>query len=189
MNPSLVQELLEEKSPTLRILYGVATGNNTVLVAGSTVAVDLPALSPVVDGDYVAVLATGADRLILGKVGGAFTRITTGAVVGVNFTLDDFVAWHSALFVQFRVVVTRTTSAISRPASGNITNTTLATLPVSCRGSSNYALPCGSGHIGRTASGLFVPSSGVVEVAAIGGTTDLAIGEQLTLGGLFLVND
>ena len=71
MNPSLVAELLEEKSPTLRILYGVATGANTVLVAGSTVAVVLPALSPVVSGDYVAVLATGADRLILGRVGGS----------------------------------------------------------------------------------------------------------------------
>ena len=77
MNPSLVAELLEEKSPTLRILYGVATGANTVLVAGSTVAVVLPALSPVVNGDYVAVLATGADRLILGPVADtAWTDVT-----------------------------------------------------------------------------------------------------------------
>ena len=77
MNPSLVQELLEDQPPTLRILYGVATGANTVLVAGSTVAVVLPALSPVVSGDYVAVLATGADRLILGPVADtAWTAVT-----------------------------------------------------------------------------------------------------------------
>jgi len=68
VNPSLVVELLEEKSPTLRILYGVATGNNTVLVAGSTVAVVLPTLSNVTVGQYVAILASGADRLILGRV-------------------------------------------------------------------------------------------------------------------------
>ena len=68
MNPSLVQELIADRPPTLRILYGVATGANTVLVAGSTVAVVLPTLSNVTVGQYVAILASGADRLILGVV-------------------------------------------------------------------------------------------------------------------------
>ena len=70
MTVSLAKALLSESedSPPLRLLYGVATGSNTVLVAGSTVAVTLPALSSVTTDDYVAILACGADRLILGAV-------------------------------------------------------------------------------------------------------------------------
>jgi hypothetical protein len=68
MNPSLVKALLAERQQGVQLLYGVATGTNTVEVAGSSVAVQLPALETVVAGDYVAVLAAGADRLIIGAV-------------------------------------------------------------------------------------------------------------------------
>ena len=117
MNPSLVQELLEEKSPTLRILYGVATGANTVLVAGSTVAVVLPALSPVVNGDYVAVLATGADRLILGKVGGGGAwsswspTIVQSGLVSTSNTRSRFVRDGRTIHFTLDIVVTGTGTA------------------------------------------------------------------------------
>lgn len=67
---SLARAILEhtEANPGLRLIYGDATGPNTVIVAGSTVAVTLPALAAVVDGDYVAILEAGGDRLILGAV-------------------------------------------------------------------------------------------------------------------------
>jgi hypothetical protein len=86
MNPSLVKALLAERQQGVQLLYGVATGTNTVEVAGSSAAVQLPALLPVKSGDYVAVLAAGADRLIIGPVGSAdwadyaptLTNITIG---------------------------------------------------------------------------------------------------------------
>lgn len=69
MTQTLVQALLADKTPGTVVLYGTATGPNTVKVGASNVAVTLPALSPVVAGDYCAILSTGADRLILGAVG------------------------------------------------------------------------------------------------------------------------
>jgi len=69
---SLAKALLstqrQDGMPPVQLLYGVATGTNTVKIAGSTVAVVLPALSQVVTNDYVAILACGADRLILGAI-------------------------------------------------------------------------------------------------------------------------
>lgn len=73
---SLAKALLDREVTGTQILYGEATGNNTVTIAGSTVAVTLPALSPVVSGQYVAVLAAGADRLILGAVSTPWTALT-----------------------------------------------------------------------------------------------------------------
>ena len=106
MNPSLVAELLEGQSPTLRILYGVATGANTVLVAGSTVAVVLPALSPVANGDFVAVLATGADRLILGRVGGG-SRVVAYAQITADSSQFSSLTLIPGLSVTFTAVADR----------------------------------------------------------------------------------
>lgn len=68
MNPSLVKAILADRTEGVQLLYGVATAKNTVKIAGSTVAVVLPALDPVFNGDYAVVLAAGADRLIIGPV-------------------------------------------------------------------------------------------------------------------------
>ena len=51
-----------------RMLYGVASAANTVQINGSTTAVALPYITPVVSGDYVLILASGADRIIVGPV-------------------------------------------------------------------------------------------------------------------------
>ena len=50
------------------IMYGVATAANTVKINGSTTAVALPYITPVVSGDFVLVLASGADRIIVGPI-------------------------------------------------------------------------------------------------------------------------
>ena len=50
------------------IMYGVATAANTVQINGSTTAVELPYITPVVSGDFVLVLASGADRIIVGPI-------------------------------------------------------------------------------------------------------------------------
>jgi hypothetical protein len=52
----------------VRLVYGVATGTNTVAVRGAATAVVLPAILTVHAGDYCAVLESGADRVILGPV-------------------------------------------------------------------------------------------------------------------------
>ena len=147
MNPSLVQELLEDQPPPLRILYGVATGANTVLVAGSTVAVVLPALSPVVDGDYVAVLATGADRLILGRVGGgAWTSWTPVVTQGVNVTVTNT---RSRLTRDGGII--HVSGFVTVTGAGTAGNTITVSLPVAA--ASGLVVPIGVGNLGDNSFG------------------------------------
>lgn len=94
---SLVDVLLDgDGAGGARLVYGVASDLNTVTLAGSEVAVSLPALSPVVDGDYCAVLVAGADRLILGAVAsapliqsGTYSGTTGADGVAVSLTFPE----------------------------------------------------------------------------------------------------
>lgn len=55
--------------PRTRIVYGTATGDNTVPVEGDTTAVEMPAIVPVKSGDYCAVaIPASGDRIILGPI-------------------------------------------------------------------------------------------------------------------------
>lgn len=111
MNPSLAKALLADRQPGVQLLYGVATGLNTVEIAGSTVAVELPAMEPVVAGDYVAVLAAGADRLILGKVGDELIqrgRATVTLDSGGLGTITFPVAFASEPYVSLTVQLSTT---------------------------------------------------------------------------------
>lgn len=55
--------------PRTRIVYGAATGDNTVPVEGDTTAVEMPAIIPVSSGDYCAVaIPASGDRIILGPI-------------------------------------------------------------------------------------------------------------------------
>lgn len=71
MGIDVARTLLELAAATkgARVVYAVATAPNTVRLEGATTAVELPALSGVISGDYCAVLVQGADRIILGAVG------------------------------------------------------------------------------------------------------------------------
>lgn len=118
------------------------------------------------------------------------TKVTSGATAGTNWSITNFNAWIIGDWVQFRVTVSRTTSAITQTASGDVANETVATLPASCRGNINLNLNCpGNGNSGRSAGGAFNPSTGAVDVTSLSGTSNLAIGEALTFGGVFLVNE
>lgn len=61
-----------------RLVYGDATGPNTVVVQGSgpTAAIVLPALVPVVAGQHCAVLENGPTRLILGPITSGWQTLT-----------------------------------------------------------------------------------------------------------------
>ena len=64
----LARTILELQKPGVALVYGVATGPNTISLAGADTPVTLPAIVAVDVGDYCAVLAQGADRLILGPI-------------------------------------------------------------------------------------------------------------------------
>lgn len=91
MSNELARAILAMKAEGASIVYGEATAVNTVAVEGAATPVELPALSPVAAGQYVAVLQQGADRLILGPVGSTawptWTPAVTqsGAVAVTNF--------------------------------------------------------------------------------------------------------
>lgn len=55
-------------SKSVRVMFGVGTGANTVSIDGSTTEVTLPAINAITTGDYVVVIAWGADRFILGAL-------------------------------------------------------------------------------------------------------------------------
>jgi hypothetical protein len=80
----LARTILALKSEGASIVYGEATAVNTVALEGAATAAELPALTPVLAGDYCAVLQQGADRLILGPVGaggslGPWTNLSLGS--------------------------------------------------------------------------------------------------------------
>lgn len=95
----------EQEGQPGRIVYGVATALNTVAVRGAATPITMPALTPVVTGDYCAVWESGADRLILGPVErdatfGIFdddgSAIPTGSSTAVTFeAIHDPANWLS----------------------------------------------------------------------------------------------
>lgn len=110
----LVRLLSDSERPG-RVVYGVASGDNTVAVRGSAVAVEMPALTPVRSGDYCAVWEQGADRLILGAVGRDWVSFTAS---WINLTVGNGTSSAEYLYApgELRVRATFTfgsTSAIT----------------------------------------------------------------------------
>jgi hypothetical protein len=132
VTPSLAKALLADRQPGVQLLYGVATGTNTVKVAGSTVAVTLPALESVFAGDYVAILAAGADRLIVGKVG-ASTYTDADTRVQVTNGSGHMTLAYNVTFVGSPIVVV---------TNGDAASATFAPAIVS-RGSSSAVIATG----------------------------------------------
>jgi hypothetical protein len=110
VSQTLVKALLAEQKQgsDVQLLYGVATADNTVTIAGSTVSVALPAIEQVESGDYCAVLASGADRLILGPVNGAvaaegaftpnYSVSAAPTFSAVTFATSSFIGYPSSRF-------------------------------------------------------------------------------------------
>ena len=103
MSNELARTILALKTEGARIVYGEATAVNTVALEGAATAVVLPALTPVVAGDYCAVLQQGADRLILGPVGAPSPRLQFEGTWAAATPATSF-----------------TTMSLSLPASTNI---------------------------------------------------------------------
>ncbi len=109
----------------VRIVYGVATGDNTVAVAGAATAVTLPALAPVRSGDYCAILETAdGDRLILGVVDDGATEFTpawSNLSVG-NGTESAYYAYSPGRLLVVGYVTFGSTTSISGSVSQTVPN-------------------------------------------------------------------
>ena len=69
------------------------------------------------------------------------------------------------------------------PASGDITNQTIGTLPVPLRPAQET--PLSSGVIGRIGAFALLPS-GELRLAAVGGTINITSGATFSCGGTYL---
>lgn len=123
----LANVLLADTDHPVRLVYGVATAANTVAVRGSSVAVALPAITPVASGDYCAVLESGADRVIVGPVGVTATtqRGSESFSFSAESTKTDAVVFASAFSAAPIVVATVTGFAGATSGSTvRVSNTT-----------------------------------------------------------------
>lgn len=113
---------------------------------------------------------------------------TTGITAGTGWSVDNYYSWRCGGWLQFRITVTRTGAAITVPASGNIGNVTLATLPASERGAVSIGLPLiGGSPSGRMAACHYQPSNGVIQMGSVGGSSNIATGESFDIGGFMYV--
>lgn len=114
-----------------------------------------------------------------------WATVTSPPVLGSNWVLVSFDAIASTRWVEFLLVVERSSTALTVPdTTGNVTNETVATLPAECQGTVTFGVPIGTGSTGRGVFGTYVPSSGLVRLNAFGSPADVTVGEQFSFGGL-----
>ena len=98
--------------PNTRLLYGVAATATTVYIDGSTTAVTVTTLDDVAmaTDDYVALLADGADYLVIGVVG--TSAWATFSMNSANWTLTRPPEWRRVGdMIQLRGAVVRINSS------------------------------------------------------------------------------
>jgi len=123
----------ENDSRPTRLVYGVASGVNTVAVRGAATAVVMPALGSVQSGDYCAVLESGGDRLILGPVRSAAWTALTLAGVWVN----NGGGWTDAAYrkvgdvVELRGIIKLSSGSVATGVDSLITTLLAGFRPVS----------------------------------------------------------
>lgn len=187
----LARVLLDQIADTAgaRIVYGVATDTNTVALAGAATAVELPAISPVRSGDYCAVLVQGADRLIVGSVGGGSVDIPTPFTAASGWSINTQYARRQGNLLTFAVYAERTGGTITVPSTGNITNSQVATGSAAVRGSITWAQGVANTlNAGRVAAGGYVASTGVLTLGAVGGSGDIEDESLWSLGGVVFLD-
>lgn len=165
-----------------RVVYGVATGRNTVQVRGATTAVQLSALTPVEAGDYCAVWEAPGDSLILGPVDSFEWQDIT--LASGNWTNSPTAQWrYIAGRIELRGAVTRTTSSFA--AGGTLFNLGTGNPPEPER---DYRLLCGAQVAAETpdASTIYMfvdTSTGTFRSST--STHNLAIGDAIFLDGIW----
>lgn len=93
MNDKMTREILDRldrlEAQAVKRVYGTASDDNTVAIDGTSTAVELPAITPVVSGDRAAVLVSPGDAMILGPIDSewqSFAPTFTGSSVSFSTT-------------------------------------------------------------------------------------------------------
>jgi hypothetical protein len=87
-----------------------------------------------------------------------------------------------------KVIVERTGGTITVDAAyDNVANQSVATAPVDFQGPVNFSFPMHSGATSRPATGSYIPFTGVITLAGVGGTANIVNGDQVELGGVFFM--
>jgi len=115
--------------------------------------------------------------------------VTSGiATASTGWTVDSQQARKFGPFIWLYLAITRTGAAISVGGTGNITNVNICTLGTAWRPmAAGNALSLTSASTGRAAM-FALTSAGVVSIAAVGGTSDCASGEQWSLSGMYMAD-
>ena len=130
-------------------------------------------------------------------VGTRWVSIVTGAsssdwitnaagifTIAPGFELQSFRVRKDGLSMGFYVSFVRKGGTITVPTSGDTPNTRVGTFAEGWR--PQIALPVSSGAAGRVATGS-LDSDGTLNLSAVGGSTNIANDEALSLGGTILL--
>lgn len=129
--------------------------------------------------------AGGTTMVAIG--GSPGSTVTTGFTAAGNWTIASAGVRNLGNgMAQVYVVCTRATAGLALPAdnSGDITNGPIATLPTGWGPLTGVNATMTSGPGGRVANG-WLADNRELTVAAVGGTSTIAVGDQLSLGGIY----
>lgn len=111
-------------------------------------------------------------------------------VAAANWSYVAHAVTRAGNVISWRIRMQRTTSALAvTSTTGNVAAQAIATLPAEWRSPTFAGAQAAAGaHLGgRGAFGDVIPTTGVVRLLAVGGTGNVAIGENLGLGGSYVV--
>ncbi len=109
-------------------------------------------------------------------------------IAGANWTYAAALAVKSGNVLAWRLRCTRAVSDLVIDTKGSFASVTLGTLPVEWRSTLSGAQVANGAHpLGRSGSGDVTPNTGVVRLCGVGGTAAVAIGENITLGGVYIL--
>jgi len=149
----------------------------------------LPALTDPPDGPgQMAALGNAADATVFAQAA-KVTNVSTGFIAQPNWTLTTvfglLIEIGVARLVQLKCDVTRTTSAITVPASGNLGDEAVVQLPASLR--PQYYL-AGSWTTGAISGGWYGDTTGLIKISDAYPSQTLAIGHKLQILTFYTLN-
>ncbi|QXT62762.1 hypothetical protein [Tessaracoccus palaemonis] len=191
---------LRSEVPTMWWGAVVSVGTDTVSVVleqdDSVVVreVTVNAAGPCLVGDEVLLMKQGADLTIVVNQT-AQTRaltdtgwVTSGVVTSLTGVTVTSQYWRRLGMTVYLDLDLRATVATTVPASGDIGNTIyrvqVGTAWAPTTSGPAQALP--GGQAGRAITG-YIASGGLISISAVAGTTNIAVGDTLRLGGSYLL--
>jgi hypothetical protein len=152
-------------------------------------------LEPEAKVSYIQVMTSGltlatlassitmkADSILVNDSG----ALTTGITAATGWTLGAYTYRRNSNMVQASITVTKATSAITVPAGGNFTDSTIATMPAGFRPSFNGGTLSTAGANGAIMTG-YVTTAGAVVITATSDAATISIGQVLNISVIYMV--